>query len=90
MAQGFWIKPYQHKHSGTVAFSTKNPVFSSLMLRSYPAKQEGAVSSVILGMQIAVCILFIPACAISMGLQLGNHKKIKKTQEKYYAVVQKS
>lgn len=50
-------------------------VFSSLMLRSYPAKQEGAISGVVLGTQIAVCFPFIPACGISMGLQLGNHKR---------------
>lgn len=52
--------------------STKNPVFSSLILRSSPAKQEGAVSSVILGTWVAVCIPFGPTCAIYIGLRLGN------------------
>lgn len=50
------------------------------MLRSYPAKQGGAVSSVVLGTQIALCIPFVPACAISTGLQLGNHNKKTKVE----------
>lgn len=59
-------------HCGTVDFSTKNPVFSSLSLRSSTMKQEGAVSSVILGTWVAACVPFIPTGSIYVGLCLGN------------------